>query len=340
MLKRICYSAKVVYNGLGTARADGAVVIQQSSNQSSESSNASSKVSSNASREVSSNVTRNVIAIVDAADAREAFAEAEFQDGGFAILPTPADACVDVRGLSLAEVQTHLGSLEPCRVGLVSDNLDVLRQLGQMTLAAVPAPYGVMYWAAATQDVMQLATTLNDLRKAARDWRVGLWLGAPELTPLDARRLSQYLQQTDTPLTLDVRTAADALTYVTSTPLMAARPALRLPVTSDDGDEALSTLVTEIRKADSMVLHCPFEDTLRFPWEAFMAQGVDVALGSGRQGGVLEQLVHQLQTQQQQHASPLALVRAAVKSGHRALGMTPPRFVRGDDASHITFWSG
>jgi len=67
---------------------------------------------------------------------------------------------------------------------------------------------------------------------------------------------------------------------------------------------------------------------------------VDVALGSGRGERALEHLVYHTQKQQQQHASPLALVRAAVKSGHRALGITPPRFVRGDDASHITFWAG
>lgn len=314
MLTRVCYTADVVYNGLGTARADGAVVIQQSAE------------------------SRNVIAIADAAESRAGFAEADVQHVGFAILPTPADACLDVRGLVMADVEKRLEGLEPCRVGLITADLNVAHTLVKTTLPDVPPPFGVIYWAADTDDVMQLATTLNDLRKVARDWRVGLWLEAPEFAPLDARRLTQYVQQTDTPLTLDLRTVDNVLSYLQTNPLLAARPALRLRVSDDD--EAVSALVTHIRKADCVVVHCPLEDALRFPWEAFMAQGVDVALGSGRGEGVLEQLVCQVQTQQQQHASPLALVRAAVKSGHRALNMTPPRFVRGDDATHITFWSG
>lgn len=316
MLKRVCYTAEVVYNGLGTARADGAVVIQQSTD------------------------NRNVIAIADAAEAREGFAEAELQHVGFAILPTPADACVDVRGLHVAEVAERLRKLEPCRVGLITADLDVAHTLAKTTLPNVPPPFGVIYWAADADDVMQLATTLNELRKVARDWRVGLWLDAPTLAPLDARRLTQYLQQTDTPLYLDLRKADDVLSYLQTNPLLAARPALRLALTADAGDDAVTSLVTHIRKADSVVVHCPFEDAARFPWEAFMAQGVDVALGSGRGEGVLEHLVRRVQAQQQQHASPLALVRAAVKSGHRALGIIPPRFVRGDDADHITFWAG
>ena len=301
MLKRVCYTAEVVYNGLGTARADGAVVIQQSTD------------------------NRNVIAIADAAEAREGFAEADFQHVGLAILPTPADACVDVRGLNAADVAARLRKLEPCRVGLIADDLEVVRQLLQMTLTDVLVPYGVIYWAASSTDIMHLATTLNDLRKAPTSWRVGLWLNAPDFAPLDARRLTQYLQQTDTSLHLDVQTVDDVLSYLKTTPLLAARPALRLALTADDED--VTALVTHIRKADSVVVHCPCEDASpasRFPWEAFMAQGVDVALGSGRGEGVLEHLVCRLQTQQQQHASPLALVRAAVKSGHRALGLTPP----------------
>lgn len=321
MLKRVCYTAEVVYNGLGTARADGAVIIQQSTD------------------------NRNVIAIADAAEAREGFAEAEFQHVGFAILPMPADACVDVRELDAVDVQRRLEQLEPCRVGLVTNNINVAQTLVETTLPDVPPPFGVVYWAADSDDVMQLATTLNDLRKVAAGWRVGLWLEAPNFPPLDARRLTQYLQQTDTPLYLDMRTVADVLSYLKTNPLLAARPALRLALTAADGDEAVAALVTHIRKADSVVVHCPFEDapledTLRFPWEAFMAQGVDVALGSGRGEGVLEHLIQRVRVQQQQHASPLALVRAAVKSGHRALGIVPPRFVRGDDAGHITFWSG
>lgn len=324
MLKRICYTADVVYNGLGTARAGGAVVIQQTTD------------------------SRNVIAIVDATEARDGFAEADFVEVGFAILPLPADACVDVRGRTLAQVQAHLKTLEPCRVGLVIDDLAVARALLRLTLPNMPAPCGVVYWAADTADVKQLAMTLNELRQLTTHWRVGLWLNTPKLTVVDARRLAQYLQQTDTPLHLDVRAAHNLLSYLKSNLLMAARPALRVQLTEDDNVPAL---ITYIRKCDSLVVHCPTNKSLkhkssgnktnmRFPWEAFMAQGVDVALGSGQVGGRLEHLVRHVQTQQQQHASPLALVRAAVKSGHRALSMTPPRFVRGDDATHITFWSG
>ena len=41
-----------------------------------------------------------------------------------------------------------------------------------------------------------------------------------------------------------------------------------------------------------------------------------------------------------ERSSPLALVRAAVKGGYRALGLPPPTVQRGAPAAALTRWDG
>ncbi len=104
--------------------------------------------------------------------------------------------------------------------------------------------------------------------------------------------------------------------------------------------------VATVHKYGCRVVHCPrSNDQLycgRFPWELYARQGVAVGIGTDSRGSspslsVQEEVVH-ARNLHGERASPLALVRAAVKGGHQVLGSQPPRFLRGDDASLLHFW--
>ncbi|HEX7004861.1 MAG TPA: amidohydrolase family protein [Trueperaceae bacterium] len=96
------------------------------------------------------------------------------------------------------------------------------------------------------------------------------------------------------------------------------------------------------------VVHCPRSNEAlgcgRFPWERYARQGVTVALGTDSRGSSptlsVEDEVYAALEQHGERAGAQALVRAAVKGGYRALGLHPPRFVRGDDAGGIHRWTG
>ncbi|MEM6429932.1 MAG: hypothetical protein AAF708_11890 [Deinococcota bacterium] len=330
LLTRTCYTASVVYNGLGTARADGAVVVQTSDTQ------------------------RHIVAVTSAAEAIGAFPDAQHEQVGFAILPVPASAYVDLCGLGADEVKACTNRLEqPCCYGFVSDDIRIVRKL-----LTNPQHEGVIYWQAPqvtlTGDtsawLMNLAKTLNDLRQLTpNQLQLGLCLALPYLKMGDARRLCHYLTQTQTPLQLNLRQASDLTSYLADPgiqTLLTVNPSIHLPVNiGADDDAALEAVITHLSKHTCTVIYCPHDYVgdarARFPWEKFMSQGVEVAFGSGDAIEVgLEQLVHSAQQQQGTHASPLALVRAAVKGGYRALQMTPPRFIRGDSADGLVFWQG
>ncbi|MEM7738229.1 MAG: hypothetical protein AAF267_20835 [Deinococcota bacterium] len=339
LLTRTCYTAPVVYNGLGTARANGAVVIQ------------------------TSNTQRHIVAVTSAAEAAEAFPEAKQEQVGFAILPVPANAYVDLCGLGIDAVKEYVNGLEhPCCYGLVSDDTKVVRKL-----LADPQHEGIIYWQAPhlpKEDdnsawLMNLAQTLNTLRQLANNQlQLGLCLTQSHLKIADTQRLCHYLMQTQTPLQLNLQQATNLADYLDDSAiqtLLTVKPSVHLSVDiGTDDDNVLEAVTTHLRKHACTVIYCPqayLTKGARFPWKKFMAQGVEVAFGSGQvvrgqvvqeQAGEvgLERLVHIAQQQQGTHASPLALLRAAVKGGYRALQMTPPRFIRGDMADGLVFWQG
>ena len=102
-----------------------------------------------------------------------------------------------------------------------------------------------------------------------------------------------------------------------------------------------------VQKHSCTVVHCPRSNLAlgcgRFPWERYARQGVTIALGTDSRGSSpslsVEQEVYSALDQHGGKAGAQALVRAAVKGGYRALGLRPPRFVRGDDADAIHSWS-
>ena len=128
--------------------------------------------------------------------------------------------------------------------------------------------------------------------------------------------------------------------YLARLGVLEAKPTLvhMVNVTEDD--------VRLVAKAGCVVVHCPRSNEGlrcgRFPWELYAKHGVEVALGTDSLGSSPDlDVSREVQAALELHgqkASPLALVRAAVKGGYRALGLAPPRFGRGDPVSSLHVW--
>lgn len=128
--------------------------------------------------------------------------------------------------------------------------------------------------------------------------------------------------------------------YLASLGVLEARPALVHAVEVDDDD------IREIQRAGCAVVHCPRSNEslgcARFPWERYARFGVTVAFGSDGRGSspsldVREEVEAALRVHGAR-ANPGALVRAAVKGGHRVLRLEPPKAVRGDPADALLAW--
>jgi cytosine/adenosine deaminase-related metal-dependent hydrolase len=109
-------------------------------------------------------------------------------------------------------------------------------------------------------------------------------------------------------------------------------------VTEDD--------VRLVQRAGCTVIHCPRSNHHlgcgRFPWALYAKHGVTVALGTGSKGTSPSlDIQDELAFARELHgdaASDIALIWSAVKGGYRALGMTPPKLLRGDDAAQLYIW--
>lgn len=130
------------------------------------------------------------------------------------------------------------------------------------------------------------------------------------------------------------------LGYLDSLGVLEARPTLVHMVHVNEDD------VRTVQRADCAVVHCPRSNEAlgsgRFPWELYARFGVDVAFGTDGRGSspslaVTEEVVFSRRLHGAK-ANPQALVRAAVKGGYRALGLTPPRVRRGDPADAMFVW--
>lgn len=104
--------------------------------------------------------------------------------------------------------------------------------------------------------------------------------------------------------------------------------------------------VRDVQKAGCVVVHCPRSNEAlqcgRFPWEIYAKHGVTVAIGTDSSGSSPSlSIQEEVQAALKQHGDNVnaqGLIWAAVKGGYRALGMTPPRFVRGDPADQLFIW--
>ena len=129
--------------------------------------------------------------------------------------------------------------------------------------------------------------------------------------------------------------------YLASLGVLEASPTLVHMVHVSDEEIVL------VQRHSCTVVHCPRSNRAlncgRFPWERYARQGVTIALGTDSRGSspslAIEEEVFAALELHGDKAGPQALVRAAVKGGYRALGLEPPRFVRGDDAGILHSWS-
>lgn len=378
MIERTLLRADVVYSGLGTPRADGAVVLQRAADE------------------------RRIVAIESAASAARAFPDAEERQVGFAISPPLVNAHTH---LDLSTMSPRRGSYEDFiraviahgRSGsrsaaaaergiaeLLADGVDVVgdivtsEEVARLLLEH-PALAGVAYLevfgpdpADATGLLAQTEERLSRLRPLVRPG--GVRLGLSPHTPHTVseplmRGLVALARRERLPLQIHVAESpgetalhrdgtgplADLMRpflrdftpsglspvgYLARLGVLEAAPTLVHMVEADEDD------VRAVQRAGCVVVHCPrSNDALgcgRFPWERYARHGVTVAIGTDSRGSspslsVEEEVAFALDLHGR-HASPLALVRAAVKGGYRALGLPPPRVVRGDPADALHLW--
>lgn len=129
--------------------------------------------------------------------------------------------------------------------------------------------------------------------------------------------------------------------YLKSLGVLDANPTLIHMVHVTDED------VRDVQKAGCVVVHCPRSNEAlkcgRFPWELYAKHGVSVALGTDSLGSSpslsIEDEVKAAQTIHGNAASAQALVWSAVKGGYRALGVQPPKILKGDLFSKFHVWN-
>jgi len=365
-------TAEVVYSGLGTPRADGAVVLQG----------------------------ERIVMVGSLDDARRSYPEAPVRHTGFAISPPPVNAHthLDLSALpyfsgtyedfirhvisrprvrSAEAAAQGLSDLQAHRTHVVGDIVAdeaVMRKLLQ-----TPGLTGVAYWEVlgpnpddAERILAETVARLREFRRLERSG--GLKLGLSPHTPHTVsapllQKLARLAVAEDLPLQIHVaespaevplhRDGSGSLFELLRPFLGAWRPSGLTPVgylTELGVLETRPTLVhmvnvTEadiklVAKAGCVVVHCPRSNEAlgcgRFPWERYAQHSAEVAFGTDSLGSSpdlnVEREVSAARTLHGDRASPLALVRAAVKGGSRALGLAPPRFARGDPTAALHIW--
>ena len=380
MLQRTVYDAEVVYSGLGTPRADAAVVVQRAGGDA------------------------RVVAI----DRREAllsgFPDAERVDAGFAISPAPVNAHThldlstmpyspggypDFIRAAIEHAQRGSRGLAAAEAGVAELLASGVRTLGDVVAAEGVMPYllgepqlsGVAYWEVIGPDPADAERLLAETAARLRGWRVlerpgGVRVGLSPHTPHTVsgpllQRLMRLARAEGYPVQIHVAETEGEIAYHRdgSGPLaemMGAfapgwEPSGRSPIGYLErlgALEAAPTLVhavhvdeddvRSLQRAGCVVVHCPRSNRAlgsgRMPWELYARHGVTVAFGTDSRGSsrslsVLDEVGSALALHGAQ-ASPRALVRAAVKGGYRALGLTPPLVQRGAPAGALMRWQG
>ncbi|NLG09744.1 MAG: amidohydrolase family protein [Deinococcales bacterium] len=101
-----------------------------------------------------------------------------------------------------------------------------------------------------------------------------------------------------------------------------------------------------VARAGSVVVHCPRSNAAlgcgTFPWQLYAKHSVEVAFGTDSRGSSPDlDVTREVAAAREAHgerANVRALVRAAVKGGHRALGLMPPQVRRGGGADGLVVW--
>lgn len=377
-IARTILTADVVYNGMGTARADGAVVVQEAQG-------------------------RTTIAdVLDRAEALAAYPGGEVRDAGFAISPAPVNAHTHLDlstmplvddayerfiptviafagsgGRTLAAAEAGADEVLGSGVSVIGDIVtrpDVMRWLLQHERLA-----GVAYWEVIGPNPLDAPAKLAETEALLREFmalerpggvRVGLTphtphtvsgellaalvrlaqgLGIPVQIHVEESPLEKAMHVHGTGELAAWRRSEDpgwqppgmpAIALLESLGVLAAAPTLvhMVNVTEDE--------IRTVQRYGVNVVHCPRSNGLlrcgRFPWETYARHGVNVAIGTDSRGSspslAVQEEVAHALELHGAAASPPALVRAAVKGGYRTLGLKPPVFRRGDDAGILAFW--
>lgn len=378
MLRRTLLRAEVVYNGLGTPRQDGAVVVQDDGE-------------------------RAVVIAMEPLDrARAAYPDAVVEDAGFAVSPAPVNAHthLDLSAMPYSEgpyedfiraVIRHQRrgerGVDAARRGLAEILAGGVRVIGDIVtdeavmrlLLQRRDVAGVAYWEVVGPDPEEADGVFEETRAKLASFRQlerpgGVRVGVSPHTPHTVsapllQRLVGLARAERLPMQIHVAESAAevALHRRGEGPLaellgsfgVSWRPSGRSPVgyLEDLGAlEAAPTLVhmvhvdeddvRAVQRAGCPVVHCPRSNRAlgcgRFPWELYARFGVDVAFGTDSSGSSPTLAVtDEVAFSRELHgakANAQALVRAAVKGGYRALGLVPPRLERGCSADELFVW--
>ena len=365
-------TAEVVYNGIGTPREGGAVVVQD----------------------------KRIVMVGSLEDAHQSYPDAPVQDVGFAISPSPVNAHTH---LDLSQLPYFQGSydlfirhvvtngavrnLEAAKAGLaeltdmgITAFGDIVAEAEVMRwLLQIPGLQGVAYWEVFAPNPDDADKAFSETIELLREFRGlerpdGLKLGLSPHTPHTVsgpllQKLARLSVAENLPLQIHVaESPAEILMqqggsgplyelmkpflgswkpsgltpvqYLAELGVLGARPTLVHMVNVSEDD------VKTVAKAGCAVVHCPRSNEAlecgRFPWELYAKHGVEIALGTDSRGSApdlsLEREVQAARALHGDKVSPLALARAAVKGGYRALGLTPPRFARGDTVNAFHIW--
>lgn len=377
MLERTLLTANVVYNGLGTPRQKGAMVIQSVQGE------------------------EKIISIDDLATAKLNYPNTQIKQLGLALSPKPVNAHIH---LDLSSMPYFQGSYESFIVEAIKHsasgnrNLDTVKKAVQdlkqqginvigdivaqeevMTYLLASDLQGVAYWEvidpnpdSSEQTFNKTIEHLRKFKKLEREggMRVGLSPHTPHTVsaPLLVK-LARLAKQNNLPMQIHVaespsekqlyqtgqgdlrdfmgkalshwnETNTTPVQYLHKLGVLEARPSLvhMVQVTEED--------IKTVQKAGCTVIHCPRSNQAlncgRFPIESYAKHGLSLALGTDRSGSSVSlDLQAELRAALEIHgdkASLQGLIWAAVKGGYRALNMTPPKILRGDSADKLFIW--
>ncbi len=321
MLQRQILAADVVYNGMGTPRASGAVVVQGEGDEA------------------------QIVAVDDLEVAKQNFPDVEVEDKGFAISPplvnahthldlsympfTPGSYEAFITKVIAYMPKRRAKGLEAARAGLgemrsrgVTTMGDIVTSEAVMELLLTsPDLQGVAYWEVfgpKPEDADKIFTeTVEKLRKF-RAWEHpgGVKLGLSPHTPHTVsapllQKLAALARRSNLPMQIHVAESEGEIAlhkdgigplsemmrrwlpnwqpsgltpvqYLRALGVLDAQPTLIHVVHVSEED------VREVQRAGCVVVHCPRSNTAlecgRFPWELYMKYGVEVAFGTDSKG--------------------------------------------------------
>jgi len=377
MSNRERLTARVIYNGLGLPRTDGAVVVQGEGE------------------------GATIVSLESLADSRYKFPNTPERHVGFALSPAPVNAHTrldlstmpfspgpyesflpkvvthsQVGGRGLAAAEGGLAQLEKLGTTVIGD---VVTDEAVMRLLLESDFQGVAYWEVIGANPDEADAIFNETVETLRGFKrlerpggmkVGLAPHTPHTvsTPL-LQKLAALAGQNKLPLQIHLAetpgeiamhkdgtgplmelcrpfipqwtpSGLSPVQYLKSLGVLDASPTLihMVHVTGED--------VRDVQKAGCVVVHCPRSNEAlacgRFPWELYAKHGVSVALGTDGLGSSptlsTEDEVKAAQAIHGDAASSQALVWSAVKGGYRALGMQPPQILKGNLLSKFHIW--